>query len=109
MKMNINSQSISTSTQHTSGTVSTSTSSFCHKLSQAISRHTDLSLRCSAQEAQAQLLLMVEVLRDIDTERKGGHTAAADVAYLYAMTQVWFTAERNYKVRPTLYPTRPVV
>lgn len=52
---------------------------------------------------------MVEVLRDIDNERKGGHTAAADMAYLYAMTQVWFTAERNYKVRPTVYPTRPVV
>lgn len=52
------------------------------------------------QEAQAQLLLMVEVLRDLDVQHKGGHTAAADMAYLYAMTQVWFTVERNYKVGP---------
>ena len=50
------------------------------------------------QEAKVQLLLMVEVLRDLDTDHKGGHTAAADMAYLYAMTQVWFTVERNYKV-----------
>ena len=41
---------------------------------------------------------MVDVLRDIDVQHKGGHTAAADMAYLYAMTQVWFTVERNYKV-----------
>ncbi len=51
------------------------------------------------QEAKVQLLLMVEVLRDLDVDHKGGHTAAADMAYLYAMTQVWFTVERNYKVR----------
>lgn len=51
------------------------------------------------QEAKMQLLLMVDVLRDIDVDHKGGHTAAADMAYLYAMTQVWFTAERDYKVR----------
>lgn len=50
------------------------------------------------QEAKAQLLLMVDVLRDLDVQHKGGHTAAADMAYLYAMTQVWFTVERNYKV-----------
>ena len=41
---------------------------------------------------------MVDVLRELDVERKGGHTAAADMAYLYAMTHVWFTVERNYKV-----------
>lgn len=41
---------------------------------------------------------MVDVLRDLDVQHKGGHTAAADMAYLYAMTQVWFTVERNYKV-----------
>ena len=41
---------------------------------------------------------MVGVLRELDVGRKGGHTAAADMAYLYAMTQVWFTVERNYKV-----------
>ena len=51
------------------------------------------------QEAKAQLLVMVDVLRDLDVQHKGGHTAAADMAYLYAMTQVWFTVERNYKVR----------
>jgi len=51
------------------------------------------------QEAKVQLLLMVEVLRDLDMDHKGGHTAAADMAYLYAMTQAWFTVERNYKVR----------
>lgn len=51
------------------------------------------------QEAKVQLLLMVEVLRDLDMDHKGVHTAAADMAYLYAMTQVWFTVERNYKVR----------
>ena len=50
------------------------------------------------QEAKAQLLLMVNVLRDLDVQHKGGHTAAADMAYLYAMTQVWFTVEHNYKV-----------
>lgn len=50
------------------------------------------------QEAQAHLLVMVDVLRDLDVQHKGGHTAAADMAYLYAMTQVWFTVERNYKV-----------
>ena len=49
------------------------------------------------QEAKAQLLVMVAVLRQLDVERQGGHTAAADMAYLYAMTQVWFTVERNYK------------
>ena len=42
---------------------------------------------------------MVGVLRDLDVDHTGGHTAAADMAYLYAMTQVWFTVERNYKVR----------
>jgi len=57
------------------------------------------TLPCGVQEAKVQLLLMVEVLRDLDTDHKGGHTAAADMAYLYAMTQVWFTVERNYKVR----------
>ena len=41
---------------------------------------------------------MVGVLRELDVEHKGGHTAAADMAYLYAMTHVWFTVERNYKV-----------
>jgi len=56
-------------------------------------------LPCGVQEAKVQLLLMVEVLRDLDMDHKGGHTAAADMAYLYAMTQVWFTVERNYKVR----------
>ena len=50
------------------------------------------------QEARAQLLVIVDVLRDLDVQHKGGHTAAADMAYLYAMTQVWFTVERNYKV-----------
>ena len=50
------------------------------------------------QEAKQQLLVMVGVLRELDVGRKGGHTAAADMAYLYAMTQVWFTVERNYKV-----------
>lgn len=50
------------------------------------------------QEAKQQLLVMVGVLRQLDVGRKGGHTAAADMAYLYAMTQVWFTVERNYKV-----------
>lgn len=52
----------------------------------------------SVQEAKQQLLVMVGVLRELDVERNGGHTAAADMAYLYAMTQVWFTVERNYKV-----------
>ena len=42
---------------------------------------------------------MVDVVRDIDVEHRGGHTAAADMVYLYAMTQVWFTVERNYKVQ----------
>lgn len=51
----------------------------------------------SPQEAKVQLLLMVGVLRDLDVDHTGGHTAAADMAYLYAMTQVWFTVERNYK------------
>lgn len=51
-----------------------------------------------SQEAKAQLLAMVEVLRQLDVERSGGHTAAADMAYLYAMTQIWCTVERNYKV-----------
>ena len=46
---------------------------------------------------------MVGVLRELDVERKGGHTAAADMAYLYAMTQVWFTVERNYKVCSLLF------
>ena len=57
------------------------------------------------QEARAQLLLMADVLRDVDVQHKGGHTAAADMAYLYAMTQVWFTVERNYKVHadPSLF------
>lgn len=53
---------------------------------------------CELQEARQQLLVMVGVLRELDVERGGGHTAAADMAYLYAMTQVWFTVERNYKV-----------
>ena len=57
------------------------------------------TLSCGVQEAKVQLLLMVEVLRDLDMDHKGVHTAAADMAYLYAMTQVWFTVERNYKVR----------
>ena len=51
------------------------------------------------QEAKAQLLLLVDVLRELDVQHKGGHTAAADMAYLYATTQIWFTVERNYKVR----------
>ena len=55
---------------------------------------------CCLQEARTQLLLLVDVLRDIDVNHKGGHTAAADMAYLYAMTQIWFTVERNYKVNP---------
>ena len=50
------------------------------------------------QDTRKQLLAMVEVLRDLDVSHKGGHTAAADMAYLYARTQVWFTVERNYKV-----------
>lgn len=58
----------------------------------------DSTLPCGVQEAKVQVLLMVEVLRDLDMDNKGGHTAAADMAYLYAMTQVWFTVERNYKV-----------
>lgn len=53
---------------------------------------------CLLQEARQQLLVMVGVLRELDVEHKGGHTAAADMAYLYAMTHVWFTVERNYKV-----------
>ena len=57
-----------------------------------------LAMHDAMQEARAQLLLMVDVLRDLDMQHKGGHTAAADMAYLYAMTQVWFTVERNYKV-----------
>ena len=57
-----------------------------------------LAMHFAMQEARAQLLLMVDVLRDLDVQHKGGHTAAADMAYLYAMTQVWFTVERNYKV-----------
>lgn len=57
-----------------------------------------LGMHDAMQEAKTQLLLMVDVLRDLDVQHKGGHTAAADMAYLYAMTQVWFTVERSYKV-----------
>jgi len=34
------------------------------------------------------------VLRDLDMDHKGGHTAAADMAYLYAMTQLWSATTR---------------
>lgn len=63
-----------------------------------------LTMHDAMQEAKAQLLLMVDVLRDLDVQHEGGHTAAADMAYLYAMTQVWFTVERNYKVWCCLTP-----
>ena len=45
------------------------------------------------------LTRMSEELRAIDVEVGGGHTAAADILYLYAQTAQWFSAERNYKAR----------
>ena len=38
----------------------------------------------------------------------GGHTAAADLLFLYAYTQVWFASERDYKVRRPLLCLPPV-
>ncbi|KAK9817177.1 hypothetical protein WJX72_010690 [[Myrmecia] bisecta] len=51
----------------------------------------------TGQEAKAKLVELAVELRRLDLEVGGGHTAAADMVYLYAMTQHWFTAERNYK------------
>jgi hypothetical protein len=47
-------------------------------------------------DARAKLLQVESVLREADVASGGGHTAAADMAYLYSATDVWFTAERNF-------------
>ena len=48
---------------------------------------------------RARLRELAALLRALDVEN-GGHTAAADLVLLYASTQTWFAAEREYKVRP---------
>lgn len=50
------------------------------------------------QEAKEKLLQLVDLVRELDMEVGGGHTCAADILTLYAHTEVWFIAERNYKV-----------
>lgn len=50
-----------------------------------------------------KLRVLAARLRELDVE-SGGHTAAADLLFLYASTQVWFASERDYKVRrPVLF------
>ena len=51
------------------------------------------------QEAQKRLLQMVGQLRLLDISQRGGFTALADITFLHAVTQHWFHAERDYKVR----------
>ena len=52
------------------------------------------------QDARSRLYGLVEQLRRIDVAQGGGFTALADIAFLYAATQHWFYAERDYKVQP---------
>ena len=52
------------------------------------------------QEARVNLRRLVQQLREIDVKQGGGHTAAADVVYIYACTQHWFTPGPGYKVCP---------
>ena len=49
-------------------------------------------------ELREALRRLEEELRRLDCEQGGGHTAAADMVAFYAVTTLWFTAERNYKV-----------
>lgn len=50
------------------------------------------------QEARGRLKELVEQLRQIDVKQGGGHTAAADIVYIYACTRFWFTPGPGYKV-----------
>lgn len=54
----------------------------------------------ACQDARHKLTEAVRQLRDIDKAQGGGLTALADITYLYAATQHWFFAERDYKVGP---------
>ena len=47
--------------------------------------------------AKKCLLGFIDAMRVVDLEVKGGLTAAADVALLYANTKRWITCERDYK------------
>ena len=49
------------------------------------------------QDARIKLAAVADHLRSADMRSGGGHTAAADLVYLYAATQQWFFAERRYK------------
>ena len=49
------------------------------------------------QDARIKLAAVADHLRSADMRSGGGHTAAADLVYLYAATQQWFFAERGYK------------
>lgn len=44
-----------------------------------------------AADARKKLFELVEILREVDNERGGGLTAAADCVYLYASTKHWLT------------------
>ena len=61
-------------------------------------------LKGSEQEAKGKLKELAEKLRQIDIQEGGGHTAAADIIYIYACTQCWFSPGRGYKVLPPHAP-----
>jgi len=64
-----------------------------HELAEAVLRDPPAA---SFEEARRRLSDLVPMLRRFDAEARGGHTAAADIATMYARTRVWFSAERRF-------------
>ena len=64
-----------------------------HELAEAVLRDPPAA---SFEEARRRLSDLVPMLRRFDAEARGGHTAAADIATIYARTRVWFSAERRF-------------
>ena len=75
--------------------VSVATHPMCHKRPAASNGSTTCC--CFLQDARIKLAAVADHLRSADMRSGGGHTAAADLVYLYAATQQWFFAERRYK------------